>query len=31
MKNAIEFFARYWFPLIMLVLFIGLMIAVANF
>jgi len=31
MKNVIEFFARYWFPLIMLASFIGLMIAVANF
>ncbi len=31
MKTVIDFFARYWFLLIMLFLFIGLMIGVANF
>ncbi len=31
MKNVIHFFVRYWFPLIMLSLFIGLMIGVATF
>jgi hypothetical protein len=31
MKNVIDFISQYWFVLIMLILFVGLMIAVANF
>jgi hypothetical protein len=31
MKNIIAFFSRYWFPLLMLGMFIALMITVATF